>query len=93
MYRPRAPSCRGNDVRPSWSTLLTDEEGPYRNNLAQTDSRYRPDQRTLLGPQRFEVMTWATVVFVSKHGTWIVAQEYDEWIVLELVDDEGSEWR
>jgi hypothetical protein len=35
-------------------------------------------------------MTWATVVFVSKRGTWIVAQEFDEWIVLELVDDEGS---
>ena len=35
-------------------------------------------------------MTWATVVFVSKCGTWIVAQEYDQWIVFELVDDEGS---
>jgi hypothetical protein len=35
-------------------------------------------------------MTWATAVFVSKRGTWIVAQEYDEWIVFELVDDEGS---
>jgi len=35
-------------------------------------------------------MTWATVVFVSKRGTWLVAQEYDQWIVFELVDDEGS---
>ena len=35
-------------------------------------------------------MTWATVVFVSKRGAWIVAQEYDQWIVFELVDDEGS---
>jgi hypothetical protein len=35
-------------------------------------------------------MTWATAVFVSKRGTWIVAQEYDEWIVFELVGDEGS---
>jgi hypothetical protein len=35
-------------------------------------------------------MTWATAVFVSKRGTWIVAQEYDSWIVFELVDDEGS---
>jgi hypothetical protein len=37
-----------------------------------------------------EVMMWAMVVFVSRRGTWIVAQEYDQWIVLELVDDEGS---
>jgi hypothetical protein len=35
-------------------------------------------------------MTWATVVFVSKRNTWLVAQEYDQWIVFELVDDEGS---
>jgi len=35
-------------------------------------------------------MTWATVVFVSKRGPWIVAQEYDEWIVFELVVGEGS---
>src|ERR1700747_236206 len=35
-------------------------------------------------------MMWATAVFVSKRGTWIVAQEYDEWIVFELVGDEGS---
>jgi hypothetical protein len=35
-------------------------------------------------------MTWATVIFVSKRGTWIVAQEYDERIIFELLDDEGS---
>jgi hypothetical protein len=35
-------------------------------------------------------MMWATAVFVSKLGIWIVAQEYDAWIVFELVDDEGS---
>ena len=29
-------------------------------------------------------------MFVSKCGTWIVAQEYDQWIVFELVDDQGS---
>ena len=35
-------------------------------------------------------MTWAIVVFVSRCGTWIVAQERDAWIVFELIDDEES---
>jgi hypothetical protein len=35
-------------------------------------------------------MTWAMVVFVSRCGTWIVAQECDLWIVFELIDDEES---
>jgi len=30
------------------------------------------------------------VVFVSRCGTWIVAQECDLWIVFELIDDEES---
>jgi hypothetical protein len=30
------------------------------------------------------------VVFVSRCGTWIVAQECDAWIVFELIDDEES---
>jgi len=35
-------------------------------------------------------MTWATAVFVSRSGAWIVAQKDDEWIVFELVGEEGS---
>ena len=35
-------------------------------------------------------MTWATAVFVSRSGAWIVAQKEDESIVFELVGEEGS---
>jgi hypothetical protein len=35
-------------------------------------------------------MTWATAVFVSRSGAWIVAQQEDGSIVFELVGEEGS---
>jgi len=35
-------------------------------------------------------MTWAIAVFVSRSGAWIVAQKEEEWIVFELVGEDGS---
>ena len=86
----RSSALNETNVNDTTLRSWTDESGPYWNKYRRLTAAIARHSELQLSTRRLQVMTWAIVVFVSRCGTWIVAQECDAWIIFELIDDKES---